>query len=345
MQIDTVLNNSVLLDFGGWTRITVVRKKCTCCHKLVSYRENVDAIYNFDDHLLITHRLIKFFTSCILQSIPLGPIIEAIKSVDPCIVPSTTQKVKDGAYSCLALQKEEILSYCCPKCGPDPLILIFDGNSKVAFNLKAPDIEVLKAYNGEINLVDFWNKVREDIVKRAYALNASLRNPSLANWAPFIGRLSRGDIGYNTEFKKLNKIQDILDAGSFDISNISEEKLMFYANDPSVRKKDLMDLCESIGARPPPQSSKQDILRELRKRVIENSESMSSQTIRKFFSKIPGASGGVMIAICPHAIVYGFKILLRAEGNSSIVVFLLYRCARCCRLNSLLSSSSSCYNL
>ena len=226
--------------------------------------------------------------------------------------------------SALVLEGYGTLNYCCPICKADPPIVILDGNAKTIFDIdERVGEEGLDGYDGRVDFCQFWDKMAEDVVGRSVTGLVEGDVPRFNFWSPMVDPHSRADRAVNTEYQKLNALQDLRESGTRDLSTITDEDIAKVANAQSVTREELVRLCNESHIPIRDAMSKMDLLKLLKDAAVRDAETDGSLSIRKYFTRIFGTNGGLITALCPHGIVYGFKILLRGEGQRDVLDLLL----------------------
>ena len=146
-----------------------------------------------------------------------------------------------------------------------------------------------------MNVNDFWKNVKRCMVLRGF-LGRHVKEfdiqPSLLNWAPFIGKNTRnGDEVYNTEIRKIQPHSQALESNCRDVT---EERILELLSQNGA--KEVAELYKKLGGSGT--GSKLDLIMKI-KNIINNDEAK----FKKVFSKILGYSGGWASATCPHGIV------------------------------------------
>ena len=128
--------------------------------------------------------------------------------------------------------------------------------------------------------------------------------PSLLNWAPFIGRATRiGGHVFNTEHRKVKAKDGQIEEHC---REITEERLLEMLQQSTV--KDAKAFARSLGL----------YIMNIKKAIGKN-----DNNFKKAFSKLWGCSGGWASATCPHGVVYALKFLLGFESPRDYIDMLL----------------------
>ena len=305
LQIDCLTKN-----------VTTYFKKCSNCEVCYRYQEHEYGIHNFNDISFISIKVCHLLRDCLLQHIPIGSVVKVLEMKLRCSLNSQTIL---NAYLHFDAMSNHSYDFNCVLCGYFPQILIMDLNRKIAFRCPAEKLQLseneIENAKDVVNVNDFWKNVKRCMVLRGFPgrhVKEFDIQPSLLNWAPFIGKNTRnGDEVYNTEIRKIQPHSQALESNCRDVT---EERILELLSKNGA--KEVAELYKKLGGSGT--GSKLDLIMKI-KNIINNDEAK----FKKVFSKIWGYSGGWASATCPHGIVYALKFVLRAESHRDYVDLLL----------------------
>ncbi|CAG2238745.1 unnamed protein product [Mytilus edulis] len=160
---------------------------------------------------------------------------------------------------------------------------------------------------GKVNMSLYWNKVENSIVTDGITKGKTFLSsifPTYDNWAPWIGASSRlNEYAYNTEYMKCQHNSDT------DAEPVPDEVLKNLRDE---KKSTVKRFCRELGIKPG-NGSVLDLI--LKMRRIQSDKVNTTKSMRRFF----GTTGGWVIGLCPHSVVYASKCLLRGESPRDFV--------------------------
>ena len=163
-----------------------------------------------------------------------------------------------------------------------------------------------------VNADAFWRIVEIHMIKRGYGIEADNAEPSLLNWAPYIGKKTRRNkFLINTEHRKVSRHTQELEK---DCREVTEERILELLS--QSKASDVAKLPKTLGLKNC--GSKLDAIMKIKSLISDNDEKF-----KKTFSKLWGCSGGWLSGTCPHGVVYVLKFVLWAESPRDYVDVLL----------------------
>ena len=271
------------------------------------HQEWKDGFVNFDNNIFLSLDLCLYLRHSIEEHTAIGRVVGTLEKQYDVLLPK--QKIIKGFFLFDSLSNHNF-DFNCLLYGYHPMILTFDCTRKACFQENDWSMEDNCPESDEVvDPVNFWKRIT--LYSIADGLSSGKANPfkdnvNTSNWSSWIST-KNCNIVINTEGKK-GENSDTAEGDPLDI--ISEERLEELLLSGTVST--LRELCSECGF-PMPNGTKLACIAKL-KSVLETNTSFN-----KTFFKIWGASGGIVLATCPHGVVYGSNWLLKAESPRDVV--------------------------
>ena len=207
----------------------------------------------------------------------------------------------------------------CILCKDSPEIVIFDGNAKLRCSLDF-NREINKSVDeldGCVDLHQFW---KQNSLATIYRM-IGVKEKTLIDFkmAPIMDESVAGSTVYNTEFKKLNLVEDVGQSGH-------RELTVDQIRDICTKKLSHAELklkCVELNL----QVLNGQSIEDMRSKLVNYFENQTSQAstpnslieMNKLFPSYNHSNGGFLFGLCEHGIVYYCKFLVRGEGSRDVL--------------------------
>ena len=322
--------NSILLCVEGTQSIRVKIKQCPNCKLKVSYKDSDKAVFNFNDNLIISHRLLERwyiikiiinFIYCFrgnhIHSSPvsISEMYNAYKKEFG--VKCKDQDVRNAFNSYFNLIEDGHV-FKCIICKDSPEVLIFDGNAKLRCSLDF-NREINKnveGFRGEVDVKEFWDENYISIILRMFGIQNTKINFKMA---PIMDQSVVGDVVYNTEFQKLNPILNVQQSGHKELTVDQLRDLCLK----KLTNLELKSACNILNINTPNGLSIEDLrsllINHFEAGLLSQNRESSSIEMNKLFPSYNHSNGGFLFGLCEHGIIYYCKFLVRGEGSRDVL--------------------------
>ncbi|XP_066514104.1 HMG domain-containing protein 3-like [Hoplias malabaricus] len=304
----------IITTLGVIEDISTYYRRCPECQMTYRYQEWQDGLHNFDDHVVLSLELCLFLRHSLQNHTSISRAINSLEGLRKVQYPARDTILH--AYCHFEALMSTDYTYSCVACGYYPSVVVMNLHKKSPFNLglsefKEPPIN----YNGEQNIVEFWDSINLEMICRGF-VHSSSQNPCVVqpryeHWAPWIGTVTRKcDTVLNTEHEKVSCPQSSSEA----VHTAASEDHLF---DKLMKQKmsSIRQLCKACNT--DTKGSRVELILRLREEVKDR------QTYNKVFQKIWGTWGGWSVISCPHGVVYSFKFNLWRESPRDFADLLL----------------------
>ena len=285
--------------------VSVYHKVCPDCHMFYRYQEYTDGVHNFNDHVLVSVKLLEHL---LLERNKVTPVEACLQGLNKEYgVPQFTYKNVTNALGHYMSLKNIPFTMNCYQCGPRPNVLIMDTTCKIAFNLTTVQKEeISKDTSSPYNSYEeFYADVCKFDIMLGLTQSAEIldlfRLKLSKNWLPFIGK------------NMVIKPQPSSTRCTF-VENrpknpfpISYDCLKSLAESGTSGTAQLNKLCSKLGLPFKKISNKQKMMN------IVNADLCYDRFKKEFFA-LSGRSGGLLRGMCTHGITCAMKILIDPEG-------------------------------
>ncbi|XP_076037419.1 uncharacterized protein LOC143022898 isoform X2 [Oratosquilla oratoria] len=274
-------------------------KECLNCHTPYRYQESCHGLFNYDDRLLVTHAFLMEIRAAMVHHTAISRTVKALcYRLD---INLNLQDVENAYFAFESLQRHDYGFYCV-MCGHHPKVLIHDLTKKAVFDYEVSSVKPPDDPEQEVDVEDFWGAVSKEMIARGIVRdqpNPFKVKPGYKNWAPFMGKCTRGGRKmYNTEYMKVSQVDDD------DNSPVPEELISRLLHDEKLET--IKRFCRIVGVSS--KGSRIDLLCRL------HTHSMTKATFQHAYVALHNHSGGWISSSCPHNVTYAVKFLLRAES-------------------------------
>ncbi|XP_062294316.1 uncharacterized protein LOC133999155 isoform X2 [Scomber scombrus] len=308
-----ITDKATIVGMNGVNHNTsTCNKRCPECHMDYRYQEWQDGLHNFNDHVILTLELCLYMRYNLQNHVSVSRMISCLESFRGQKFPAVN--IIFQAYCHFEALNNTEYSYSCINCGFSPAVVMMDLHRNSVSKVKMSELKTPpEDFDGEHNIMDFWESVHLEMISRGFFPNSSTNpfvvHPSYEHWAPWIGKETRkSDSVLNTEFRKMPTSETEGELSSVTADRLCEDLLK--QNESTLRS-----LCKSCGV--DSNGCRADLIFRLRENLRDH------QTYVKVYQSIWGTSGGWCVVSCPHGIVYSLKFNLQTESPRDFADLLL----------------------
>lgn len=314
----------------------IVKKMCPSCELDIPYVEVDSGVFYAGDFLEIGFELdlMEDLALMWIDGQAVSDIINYRMSAPAGTSLPSVHDVRMSIEAFVSLLKPLPETYrLCPKCGPHPSVMVFDGNVKCRIKIPTSTIvNPLEVPSDETEFEELFGNEKRDRrmlekdlgfpILRNFVMGTRARRykpqPLIKTMSPFvIPEAGHSDgITQNTEAEKVRCKRVALENGREDVDeNFVNETVNLLTSWGELRLDDLKDVARRLSIAG---FSGLNMLA-LKKVIVEKLGKMTNKVqFVKILQNVTGYSGGVMFGMCCHGVVYCYKVMARGESGRDV---------------------------